>query len=269
MSYWWKFLFRYTRSSVLALNGGDKKRSGSRDRATLSARGYFAFILSEIDGTPIVSTFLYRTIRTCPFHKSRSSTRYHYTPNLFQRERCWNVTIYPAFSLFLFLLTRDQVSSPRKNKILEKKQSSKRTFYSRIAFKFLKWNIHSKATYTNKEKHSLSTLLKRRLVCIFSREFLKNSPHPLHSNHHPACIKPSLDGPEAIRLISIESSVQADSSRRFRFDRSRAIWTRARLPAASQTMHLLRDRLPRECLNNDRGVEKGIVDRQKLVEANW
>lgn len=121
MSYWWKFLFRYTRSSVLALNGGDKKRSGSRDRATLSARGYFAFILSEIDGTPIVSTFLYRTIRTCPFHKSRSSTRYHYTPNLFQRERCWNVTIYPAFSLFLFLLTRDQVSSPRKNKILEKK----------------------------------------------------------------------------------------------------------------------------------------------------
>lgn len=172
MSYWWKFLFRYTRSSVLALNGGDKKRSGSRDRATLSARGYFAFILSEIDGTPIVSTFLYRTIRTCPFHKSRSSTRYHYTPNLFQRERCWNVTIYPAFSLFLFLLTRDQVSSPRKNKIL-KKQSSKRTFYSRIAFKFLKWIIHSKTTRTNKEKHSMSTLLKRRLVCIISREFLK------------------------------------------------------------------------------------------------
>lgn len=269
MSYWWKFLFRYTRSSVLALNGGDKKRSGSRDRATLSARGYFAFILSEIDGTPIVSTFLYRTIRTCPFHKSRSSTRYHYTPNLFQRERCWNVTIYPAFSLFLFLLTRDQVSSPRKNKILEKKNSLRRDSILVLRSNF--WNeIYTRRPHTQtKKKHSLSTLLKRRLVCIFSREFLKNSPHPLHSNHHPACIKPSLDGPEAIRLISIESSVQADSSRRFRFDRSRAIWTRARLPAASQTMHLLRDRLPRECLNNDRGVEKGIVDRQKLVEANW
>ena len=117
------------------------------------------------------------------------------------------------------------------------------------------WNeIYTRRPHTQtKKKHSLSTLLKRRLVCIVSREFLKNSPHPLHSNHHPACIKPSLDGPEAIRLISIESSVQADSSRRFRFDRSRAIWTRARLPAASQTMHLLRDRLPRECLNNDRG----------------
>lgn len=171
MSYWWKFLFRYTRSSVLALNGGDKKRSGSRDRATLSARGYFAFILSKIDGTPIVSTFLYRTIRTCPFHKSRSSTRYHYTPNLFQRERCWNVTIYPAFSLFLFLLTRDQVSSPRKNKIL-KKQSSKR-FYSRIAFKFLKWNIHSKATYTNKKK-TLSVHPLETAPSLY--RFLKNSP---------------------------------------------------------------------------------------------
>lgn len=70
--------------------------------------------------------------------------------------------------------------------------------------------------------------------------------------------------PRGVRLISIESSVQADSSRRFRFDRSRAIWTRARLPAASQTMHLLRDRLPRECLNNDRRATwlgKGTIDR--------
>lgn len=58
---------------------------------------------------------------------------------------------------------------------------------------------------------------------------------------------------------------QADSSRRFRFDRSRAIWTRARLPAASQTMHLLRDRLPRGMFKQrSRATWRKRKDRQKL-----
>lgn len=125
------------------------------------------------------------------------------------------------------------------------------------------WNNNDKMIERRKTPY-LSTFLKQLLVYI--SRILQKFSSPLFL-HLATIIQPvSTHRPEAIRLISIESSVQADSSRRFRFDRSRAIWTRARLPAASQTMHLLRDRLPRECLNNDRGEPRGL-EKGRSTEA--
>lgn len=198
-------------SIVLALNGGDKNRSGSRDRATLSARGYFAFILSEIDGTPIVSTFLYRTIRTCPSHKSRSHTRLslYYRAEPFSSFNENVVETHPVFSYFFFL-TGDQVSFPGKNKLLSNKMKTKRKNVNYIcSFRIKKKIVFEETTtlplfqFFKQQRNS-----KKRLTVHIPSKILLTSSSRLLGTRESSLYRGIVRYPRGVRLISIETPVR-------------------------------------------------------------